>query len=132
MIELTRIDHINMRVKDLEESKAFYGALFGFEPKEGGVRNGRKWVILGKPGLAYLCLYEVGEAARAQQELQINHFGFHVEAGDFGALAEKLAAKGVKVNYGGAVASGASRSIYIEDPSGYEIELSEKIGGGLN
>lgn len=126
---LTRIDHINMRVKDLERSREFYGRLFGFARKESGVRNGRPWAILGVPGRAYLCLYEVGDVERVEQELQINHFGFHVE--EFAALEERLRAQGVSINYGGAVESGASRSLYIQDPSGYEIELSEKVGGGL-
>lgn len=129
MIRLTRIDHINMRVKDLETSARFYGEVFGFEPKQSGVVNGRRWTILGLKDQAYLCLYEVGEARRVEQELQINHFGFHVA--DFGALETRLRDQGVPILYGGALPSGKSRSIYIEDPSGYEIELSELLGGGL-
>lgn len=130
MIELTRIDHINMRVKDLEASKDFYASVFGFEPKESGNYKGRPWTILGVPDRAYLCLYEVGNAERVDQDIQINHFGFHVEG--FEELERKLREKGVKINYGGAVQNGKSRSIYIEDPSGYDIELSEQLGGGLH
>ena len=130
MIELTRIDHINMRVKNLKESKEFYRSLFGFEEKESGVVRGRKWSILGIPEKVYLCLYEVGDVDRIEQDLQINHFGLNVK--DFDKLEARLRNAGVTMHYGGAIETGASRSIYIEDPSGYEIELSEKLGGGLH
>ena len=130
MIKLTRIDHINMRVKNLEASKDFYGSVFGFEPKESGTYKGRSWAILGIPDQAYLCLYEAGNTERVDQDIQINHFGFHVE--DFEKLERRLQENNVKISYGGAVQNGKSRSIYIEDPSGYEIELSEQLGGGLH
>lgn len=37
----------------------------------------------------------------------------------------------VLVLYGGYVDWEKSRSVYITDPSGYEIEISELWGGGL-
>jgi catechol 2,3-dioxygenase-like lactoylglutathione lyase family enzyme len=128
MITVTGVDHINMNVKDLEASKKFYKDAFGFELKEEGFRNGGNWAIIGLPGRIYLALYEVGEAKLVEQDLQINHFGLHVE--DFDALEEHLAGKGVTIDHKWDY--GASRSIYINDPNGYEIELSEKLGGGLN
>ena len=130
MIELTQIDHINMRVKNLDKSKKFYHDVFGFEEKEGGVLRNRRWTILGIPGKAYLCLYEVGNIEKIEQELQINHFGFNVR--DFDRLEGKLRELGVTMTDDGPVEAGKSRSIYIVDPSGYEIELSELLGGGLN
>lgn len=130
MVKLTRIDHINMRVKHLEASKGFYGSVFGFKVKETGTYRGRPWAILGVTDRAYLCLYEFGDAERIEQNIQINHFGFHVE--NFEELERRLREKEVKINYGGAVQNGGSRSVYIEDPSGYEIELSEQLGGGLH
>ncbi len=130
MIKISRVDHINMDVKDMEASKKFYGSVFGFKLKESGVRNGAAWAILGIADQAYLCLYEVGDVKRVEQDLQINHFGFHVE--NFSELEERLGELGVPIKYGGPVPYGGSRSIYINDPSGYEIELSERLGGGLH
>lgn len=130
MVKLTSIDHINMRVKNLEASKEFYGSVFGFKLKESGTGKWGPWAILGIQDRAYLCLYEAGEVERVDQKIQINHFGFHVE--DFDEVEKQCKKKGIGVSYGGAVQSGKSRSIYIEDPSGYEIELSEQLGGGLH
>ena len=39
---------------------------------------------------------------------------------------------GVNILYGGAVDWGRSNSVYITDPSGWEIELTEQFGGGLD
>ncbi|MBI3553905.1 MAG: VOC family protein [Elusimicrobia bacterium] len=128
MITVTGVDHINMNVKNLEQSKKFYGEVFGFELREEGFRDGGNWAIIGVPDRIYLALYEVGDAKMAEQDLQVNHFGFHVK--DFEGLKERLETLGVRVDHSWDY--GRSRSIYIEDPSGYEIELSEKLGGGLH
>lgn len=70
------------------------------------------------------------ERLRSDGFPQINHFGFHVEG--FDALERRLRELGAGINYGGVVRSGGSRSVCVEDPSGYEIELSERLGGGLH
>lgn len=129
MITVTGVDHINMNVKSLEASKKFYGELFGFEVKEQGVR-GVPWAILGLKDRVYLALYEVGDVEKTEDELGINHFGFHVE--DFDAVYAKLKATGFPLGEGYFRDYGASRSVYVEDPSGHEIELSEVMGGGLH
>lgn len=129
MIGVNRIDHINMKVADLAASKEFYGRVFGFETKEEGVRNGLRWAVLGAQGQAYLCLYEARDLHAFGEEQRISHFGFNVR--DFDKAQERLETFGVRVAYGGPVDYGASRSLYVEDPSGHEIELSESLGGGL-
>lgn len=123
------MDHINMRVRNLAESVEFYRSLFGFEIKENHADDREEpWMILGRPGVAYLCLYEHPDKVRQQEALRINHFGWVLE--DFEAAAEELRARGVRILYDGPVEWQHSRSLYIQDPNGYEIELSEKFGGG--
>ena len=131
MIRITHLDHVNFRVRDLEESIGFYERLFGFEIKQQGVCEGQPWAIVGEAGAAYLCLYQLPEGELSDQGLRINHFGFHVE--DFDQLKEKLQAENVEIMYEGAAIDWEhSRSFYIKDPSGHEIELSEHFGGALN
>lgn len=130
-IRVRCIDHINMRVNNLAESIAFYGDVFGFEVKEDHSELAEEpWVILGQKDVVYLCLYEHPDKEQARDALRINHFGLALE--NFDAAVERLDQLGVEVLYGGAVDWPRSRSLYIRDPSGHEIELAEKVGGDLH
>lgn len=130
IVSIKRIDHINMRVKKLAESIEFYRQNFGFEVKEDRANDDEPWVIIGLPRIAYLCLYEHTDKQIQEDALKINHFGLVLE--DFDKALDALKANGVEIMYGHPVQWPKSRSIYIRDPSGYEIELAEKVGGGLN
>ena len=123
ILKATSMDHVNMTVKNLEESVEFYKKLFGFEVKKEQPEDKSK--IIGNDSIK-LCLYENPEMS---PEGGIAHFGFHIE--NFYEIMEICKSLGVKVYYDGPVQFEKSRSIYIEDPSGYDIELSEIKGGGL-
>lgn len=129
-IAVERIDHINMRVTDISESIAFYQENFGFEMKEDRRDDDEPWAIIGLKGVAYLCLYEHPGKTRPDDALTINHFGLALK--DFDNAEAALRRNRVKILYGGPVQWPNSRSLYIKDPSGHEIELAEKVGGGLN
>ena len=121
------IDHINMKVRNLAESVKFYTELFGFEIKQEDNPNKADIPskIIGNDSVK-LCLYEVPNMS---PEGGIAHFGFHID--NFSEVLSKCKELGVKVLYGGEVDWEKSKSVYIIDPSGYEIELSEVSGGGL-
>ena len=116
------IDHINMNVRDLHESAQFYADLFGFELKED--QPGQKSQIVGNDTIK-LCMYE--DPARVASA-GISHFGFHVE--NFDDIVNMCETRGIPMPYG-VIQWKHSRSVYIIDPNGYEIELSERPGGGL-
>jgi len=129
-LKVSQIDHINMHVRNLAESIDFYTDIFGFEIKEDHSDEPEEpWAIIGLPGIAYLCMYEHPDREISSTALSINHFGFSIS--NFKEAFDLLCANGVEVLYGGYVQWPASRSIYIRDPSGHEIELAEKTGGGL-
>ena len=131
MIRVRQIDHINMRVRNLAESIEFYQRLFSFEMKEDHRGDAKEpWAIIGLAGVAYLCMYEHSKRRIEPEALKINHFGLVVE--DIEKTLEQLRSQGVEVLYDGLVDWPRSRSIYIRDPNGYEIELAEKVGGGLD
>lgn len=130
MITVRAIDHINFRVKNLKETIEFYNSVFGFKVKERGETDDGPWVIFGNPEAGYFCAYEYPELDISDKGLRISHFGLHVD--DFESLENKLREMGVNILYGGAVDWGRSNSVYIIDPSGWEIELTEQFGGGLD
>ena len=123
ILKATSMDHVNMSVKNLEESVKFYKNLFGFEIKK--EQPDQKSKIIGNDSIK-LCLYEDPDM---KPEGGIAHFGFHIQ--NFDDIMQKCKSLGVTIYYDGPVQFEKSRSIYISDPSGYDIELSEIPGGGL-
>ena len=127
-LKATAIDHINMKVKNLEQSVKFYKELFGFEVKvEDNSPNklNAPSKIIGNDSVI-LCLYEVPDMS---PEGGITHFGFHVR--NFEQVSEKCKELGIEILYGGEVTFDNSKSVYIKDVNGYVVELSEIFGGGL-
>ena len=55
---VTHLDHLNLTVRDFEETAAWYGRVFGFEVVEKETdAQGRPWGVL-RAGDALLCIYE--------------------------------------------------------------------------
>ncbi|MBT3984492.1 MAG: VOC family protein [Bacteriovoracaceae bacterium] len=131
MLSVSGLDHLNLNVVNLQESINFYNLLFGFEVKEQGISaSGSSYAIIGASDAAYLCLYEnldrPVEGDRSKKYL--NHLGFHVSNyGHVKAALDKLNIP-IEQEYG----YEKSNSIYVLDPSGIEIEISEKFGGDLH
>lgn len=116
------IDHANMNVNNLDESVDFYSTLFGFELKKDQPDQQSK--IIGNDTIK-LCLYENPDLVFPKG---INHVGFHIE--NFDEVVEKCKSMNISMPYG-VIEWESSRSVYIIDPNGYELELSEVQGGGL-
>jgi catechol 2,3-dioxygenase-like lactoylglutathione lyase family enzyme len=125
-LRVNAIDHINMSVKDLQASVQFYKDVFGFEIKEDQSKDNS--YIIGNENVK-LCMYEDKELKMKEG---LNHFGFYIE--NFDEIVAKCKEMNIPVSYGGAIEwrnASHSKSIYITDPSGYVIELSNIHGGGL-
>ncbi|RME05124.1 MAG: VOC family protein [Planctomycetota bacterium] len=112
-----------MAVHSLEESVKFYCKLFDFEVKK-NQRPKHNSMIVGNEHIK-LCLYETEGAGDRRG---IDHFGIHVK--NFDQVVEICEKMGVPMPYG-VVKWEKSRSVYIVDPNGYEIELTEFVGGRL-
>jgi catechol 2,3-dioxygenase-like lactoylglutathione lyase family enzyme len=121
------IDHLNLRVRNLEESVKFYGELLGFTVlKEQPEENSK---IIGNERVK-LCLYET-PGFRRPDKSNLGHFCLQIE--NFGDIMTTCREMGIAVEYGGKTFVWEySRSVYILDPNGYEIEFSEVWGGGLD
>ncbi|WP_214482834.1 VOC family protein [Bacillus sp. SM2101] len=129
-INITKIDHIQMDVGNLEENIEFYRKVFNFEIKEMGVRATTRWAIIGNSAKIYLCMHENEEATDKPVEgLRITHFGLIVE--DFDSVIDRLKAFNVPLFYDDFVEYHSSRSVYFKDPNGYKIEISEFVGGNI-
>ncbi|MCT4641189.1 MAG: VOC family protein [Bacteriovoracaceae bacterium] len=132
MFEFKAIDHINMYVNNLDETIKFYNEVFGFEVLEEGrgFSSNIPFAIIGKSNKGMLAIYEDPDKVKLNQG--INHIGFNIKFTN--NILQKIKEFGLKIIYyneSGLVEYKNSRSIYIEDNTGYKIELSDKFGGGL-
>jgi catechol 2,3-dioxygenase-like lactoylglutathione lyase family enzyme len=124
-MQTVRLDHLNLSVRDLDESIAWYGRVFGFAPVEEGVWEGVRWAILRSDGDALLCLYHrpgyafVDNDDLRQRRLHgIRHPGFRIS--DEARWLETIGREKLEVEE---IVYPHSHSWYVNDPTGYEIEV---------
>ncbi len=126
---LRGIDHVVLRVVDLDTMRAFYRDVLGCtdereQPEIGlfQLRAGASLIdlvtIAGPLGAA-------GGAAPGTEGRNLDHFALAIDGFDDAAIRTHLAAHGVAVEQAGLRygAEGEGPSIYIRDPEGNMIEL---------
>ena len=128
-IRIRDIDHVVLRVRDLDRMLGFYVAVLGcnVERRKDDIglvqlRAGRSLVDLVPVDSE---LGRAGGAAPGRGGHNMDHVCFRLESFDETSLAEHLAAHGVRAGrvvtrYG---AEGAGPSMYVEDPEGNTVEL---------
>ncbi len=129
-----KIDHINLTVENLNGSVEWYRKVFGFELVESGTTvQGNKWGIVAFND-CMICMTEyIGRTAADKVEdkstHQIYHFGIRVS--DMARWQKAVQENHLKVHYGGEINYPNSKSWYVHDPSGHEIEVSYAEQGRL-
>jgi extradiol dioxygenase family protein len=116
-------------VKDLEESRKFYGEILGCE--EG--RSSNEWIdfnLFGHQIVAHLAPDAAGVRHKNEVDadhVPIPHFGIVLEMEKFKNLAERLKTNGVefiiepKIRFAGEV--GEQATMFFLDPSGNALEF---------
>jgi len=128
-VNITHIDHIVIRVNDLERMVEFYRDVLGCKlergPGDGGLAQLRA-------GLSLIDLVDEagpigreGGAPADHSAPNMDHVCFQVDPWDAAAVEEQLTRHGVEFGevadrYG---ASGDGPSIYVQDPEGNTVEL---------
>jgi len=129
MIHIREIDHIVLRVLDMEAMTRFYCDILGCALER---RQDEIGLLQLRAGRSLLDLVSVagklgkqGGAAPGPEGHNVDHFCFRVEPFDEAAIRQHLAAAGVDTRpaesrYG---AEGEGPSIYLADPEGNTLEL---------
>ncbi len=126
---MNNLFHLAFPVRDLEESRKFYGEILGCE--EG--RSSPMWIdfnLFGHQIVAHLAPESVGVKATNDVDadhVPIPHFGIVLELENFKAFAERLKNKGVKfiiepkIRFAGE--NGEQATMFFLDPSGNALEF---------
>ncbi len=124
--EILGIDHVVLRVADLERAIAFYEGVLGAKVERRAEKFGLVQLRAGR-SLIDLIEAPAGEAPAGKTTggRNMDHFALRIEPFDEAAIRAHLAAHGIeagelKTRYG---ADGNGPSLYIEDPDGNTVEL---------
>lgn len=126
-----KIEHLNLVVKDLPQTLAFYQAAFphwqvrgeGQQVWHGVARN---WVHFGDD-FQYLTFNDNGSGENRDlttNELGLGHFGF--ETTNLDNVVKRLVQAGFSVHKDGS-ADEFRRNIYFLDPNGFEVEFVQYL-----
>ena len=127
-INVTRIDHVVLRVANMERMLAFYSAVLGCRLERGPGDNGLAQL---RAGDSLIDLVDIAGAlggsgqAPDRDAPNVDHVCLQIRPWDESAILRHLATHGIQAGpaasrYG---ATGQGPSIYIEDPEGNTLEL---------
>ncbi len=118
-MELKRIDHAGINVRDLNVSAEWYKRVLGFDI----VHKWQTTWMVGK-GTMRLGLFLRPKATPvddSDKRIVIWHIAFLLDSHDFEEAQEELKDKGIQ--FDPPDDSGIAKSIFFNDPDGYLIEL---------
>ena len=135
MIHIREIDHLVLRVVDLEKMLSFYCGALGCTVER---RQDEMGLVQLRAGRSILDLVPVqgklgqaGGAAPGRDARNLDHFCFRIEPFNETTIRSQLEAEGIEVGpvesrYG---AEGEGPSIYLSDPEGNIVELKGPPAG---
>lgn len=126
---LKQIDHIVLRIRDLQESLAFYRDVLGCPVDKVQDKIGL-WQVRAGSSLIDLipldgALGKMGGAGPAKEGRNVDHFAIQITPFEDANIRAHLAAHNVTITDSGKRygAEGDGPSIYILDPDGNSVEL---------
>ncbi len=119
-MQLERMDHVAIGVRDVEASKKWYCDVLGFKHLHPGVWDEPLFVGNDCAGVALFQAH--GNNKRSgSRELSILHFAFRTSRLGFNSAQEKLRARDIKFE---SQDHQISHSIYFRDPDGHQLEIT--------
>lgn len=126
---MTGIDHVVLRIADLDRALGFYRGVLGCEVEKVQASLGLTQLRAGRSLIDLITLDGVlgskGGAGPGEEARNVDHFALGVTPFDEAAIRAHLAAHGIEVieagpRYG---AEGDGPSVYVRDPDGNVVEL---------
>ena len=127
MIQVTEMDHIVLRVQDVDRSLAFYTDVIGLEPyRVEQWRSGKIRFPSVRLNPGTIIDLVKNENVGPEDTWNLDHFCFTVKNPDFQEVIDALSDHHVPIEEGPKTRSGArgdATSVYIRDPDNYRLEL---------
>ena len=132
MIRLKKLGHVQLRVADVERSKAFYRDVLGFRAAEQDPNHGDLFMTLGEDFHTLDLAQDPSPETRQglSRSLGVAHIAFQVSSYEaLGEAYRTLLEHGVEIDR--AVDHVNQRSIYFLDPDENRLEIYYEIPGAL-
>lgn len=126
---LSQIDHVVLRVQDLQRALDFYCGILGCTEERRVMQFG---LVQLRAGASLIDLIYVSQQPGKRDGRNMDHFALTITPFEEAAIRAHLASHGVEAGkieqrYG---AMGTGPSIYIHDPDGNQVELKGPPSGG--
>ncbi|HKI44092.1 MAG TPA: VOC family protein [Balneolales bacterium] len=114
------INHITLRVNDIDRSQHFYGKILGFKLQK---KMGRSMAVYRIGGDSLVIVEAETSYDRDSRDYRVDHFGFFVDSpDDVNAMTQYLKENEVTILSGPANRKNG-RFVFISDPDGNMIEI---------
>ncbi|CAM3798468.1 VOC family protein [Deinococcus frigens] len=117
LVQTAGLNHLTLRVTELERSVTFYCDVLGFTLRH----RGRTDAYLGG-GSRWLALLERPGRAPGEQSPGLDPFALTVEAGGFDTAGQRLNTADIPIHKG-PLRRGSGPSVYLLDPDRLVVEL---------
>jgi catechol 2,3-dioxygenase-like lactoylglutathione lyase family enzyme len=120
-VDLRRLDHVAIAVRDVARSVAWYRDVLGLEPFTVESWGGEP-VFVTSPDRSFgLALFTADAGDRPPAPLRILHLAFGADRRGFEAAQEALRARGIAFRVAD---HEISESVYFRDPDGHQLEIT--------
>lgn len=128
--------HIGLNISNIEQSKRFYQAVFGFSVTWESQETGRRCAFLSDGQQLVLTLWEQSEGTFAKDRPGLHHLSFKVnDIAEVRLFEARLKGLGAHFLYDSVVPHGEgqdSGGIFFTDPDGIRLEIYSPSGAGEN
>lgn len=125
--------HVGLNVTDIERSKQFYQAVFGFTLMGESTQPGQRFAFLGQNGKLLITLWQQSEGEFGTNRPGLHHLSFQVESSEAVEHVEAaLRNLGAKILHEGVVThseKSQSAVLFFLDPDGIRLEVYSPTGG---